>query len=269
MSQTETVVSGTPAAAAPPAAAVVAPADDVAALRARIAELERSDKEKDSRVAEHERNAQFWFEKAKGGKTDAPKPAPELEAEPDLLELITTKGAKGLTSYLKQQGLMTREEGESLVNGRAHQLVTEQQLRSDYPDLADEKSDFFKATALHYGELKKQGVPEATAMRLAARSAELDGIRAGKIKTPAQRTADEKTEREADRRARATAGGGDRGGRSPQQVEEDDTLSPDDQAAVRNLADALDIPLKEAEERYIKRAKAGVNVSLKLDKGGR
>ena len=40
-------------------------------------------------------------------------------------------------------------------------------------------------------------------------------------------------------------------------------------AAVRNLAEALEIPVEDAQKRYIARAKAGVNVALKLDRGNR
>ena len=247
---TPAVAGGTPAAAAAPTA------EQVAALNAKITALEGT-------VTEHQRNAQFWFEKAKGGATaEPPKPREEPEGEVDLLELITTQGTKGLTAYLKKQGLATRGEVESLVNTRAAQLTTEQQLLTQYPDLGDKKSDFFQTTAGHYGELKKEGVPEATAMRLAAQMTEMDGIQAGTIKTKTQREADAKAEREADRRARANAQAGDRGGRSPQNVEEDDTLDADEEAACRNLAEALEIPIEKARERYIARAKAGVNTSM-------
>jgi hypothetical protein len=256
-----TVVSAaTPSGAAPP---VAAPAEDVAALKARIAALEGETTTLKTTNTEHQRNAQFWYEKARGGATvDPPKPKEEPDAEVDLLELITTQGTKGLTAYLKKQGLATRDQVESLVNTRAAQLTTEQQLLTQYPELGDKKSEFFQTTAGHYGELKKEGVPEATAMRLAAQMTEMDGIQAGTIKTKAQRTADEKAEREADRRARANAQAGDRGGRTPQAAEEDDTLDADEEAACKNLADALEIPIEKARERYIARAKAGVNTSL-------
>ena len=262
-----TVVSATPPPAAAPAtqAAAAPPTDDLKTLRDEIASLKGT-------VAEHQRNAQFWYEKAAKGAAVEPKPKAEPEqAEPevDLLDLITTQGAKGLTAYLKKQGLVTRTESEryaeNLVNTKAAQLSAEQELRGEYPELGNEKSDFFLATATHYGELKKQGVPEVTAMRLAAKSAELDGIRAGTIKTPAQKRSDQ----EAERRTRAAAGAGDRGGRTPQGAEDDDTLSADDMAAVRNLAEALEIPVEDAQKRYVARAKAGVNVALKLDRGNR
>ena len=62
---------------------------------------------------------------------------------------------------------------------------------------------------------------------------------------------------------------GDRNSRASETEEGDDELSDNDMAAVRNLADALEIPLEEAQKRYIARAKSGVRVALKLDRRGR
>jgi hypothetical protein len=180
-----------------------------------------------------------------------------------VLDLITSKGAKGLAALLKKQGFVSAAEVDAKVNEKAAQLTSEAQLLKDYPDLGNERSEFFKETARFYGELKAQGVPERMAMKLGAQQAKLAGIEAGTIKTATQRSADEAATRAADRAARAAAGAGDRGGRGAAE-EDDDTPTEDERRAIQRLADALEIPLDKAEERYKARAKKGVNVAIKL-----
>ena len=260
---TGVVVPGTPppaaAAAAPPPAAAGPTAAEVAALKA---ELETSK----AQAAEQERTARFWYDKAKAG-TEKPAPAAAAEdPEPDVLDLITSKGAKGLAAMLKKQGFVSGAEVDAKVNEKAAQITSEAQLLKEYPELGDPKSEFFQATAGFYGELKKEGVPERTAMKLAAQQARLAGIESGKIQTPAQKTAADAAKRAEERAARAAAGAGDRGGRGATE-EDDDTPTDDERRAIQRLADALEIPLDKAEERYKARAKKGVNVAVKI--GGR
>ena len=254
---------GTPppaaAAAAPPPAAAGPTAAEVAALKA---ELETSK----AQAAEQERTARFWYDKAKEG-TETPAPAAAAEdPEPDVLDLITSKGAKGLAAMLKKQGFVSAAEVDAKVNEKAAQITSEAQLLKEYPELGDPKSEFFQATAGFYGELKKEGVPERTAMKLAAQQARLAGIESGKIQTPAQKTAADAAKRAEERAARAAAGAGDRGRRGATE-EDDDTPTDDERRAIQRLADALEIPLDKAEERYKARAKKGVNVAVKI--GGR
>jgi hypothetical protein len=261
--------------AAAPAAPVVAAPDPAA----RLAALEAENTALKGSVTEHQNNARFWFDKAKTAAPAAPAKAAEPEAETDMLELLTTGGEKGLLKLLKTKGFMSTEQAEHMIESRVSQVQSEQKLLKDYPDLADATSDFFKATAVNYGELKKRGVPEGLASRLAAEQAELQGLQSGKLKTPAQKIAEAAAAKAADRAARAAAGGGERGSRMQEPSPEDDALTENDNAAIRNLADALDIPIKDsvvdgktvlgAESRYVARAKAGVNVALKLDRGRR
>jgi hypothetical protein len=250
------VVSGAPAAApaaaaAPPAAAV----PDLAALTAERDQLKAT-------AAEHERTARFWY-----GKANAAKPAPAAATAPaaeetDLLDLITSKGEKGFKSYLKSQGFVSADEVDAKVNDKATQIVSEGQLIKDYPDLADKNSDFFKSTAQFYGDLKQRGVPEREAMQLGAQLAELGGIRAGTIKTAAQKTEDAKATREEERRARAAAGAGDRGSRASAE-EADEDLTP----AQRNIAIRMlggdGVSDDQAVELYKKRAAGGVRMKAK------
>ncbi len=232
-----------------------APVVDVAAFQKQIDELKEQ-------VAEGQRTAQYWADKA---KTPAAAKTEPVEEEPDVLEAITTGGAKGFDALAKKRGFIQREEVESLINTRAASLTKEQELIGRFPDLKKKDSEFFKATAAHYGDLVKNGTPQAVAMEIAADRAELEFLRSGKLKLPGAE--DTKAEKEAARLARIAAQSGDGGGRRSAAVDEDDdTLGEDEMVAVKRLADALEIPLDKAKERYIARAKKGVQVGLRMGK---
>lgn len=259
MTTNENIISADP----PVQAVTPPPAEDVAAIKAELAAAK-------AEAAEKTRVADYWYQqRSQAVAPPEPKAEPEPEDDTDILDVLTTKGTKGLDEILSKRGYVRADDVEARVNAKANQLATENQLLNSYPDLKDDKSEFFQSTAQHYNDLRRQGVPDAVAMRQAARNAELDGIHSGKVKTPAQKTEDAKSQQAADRRARADAQAGDRSTRQSQAIEGDDELSDNDHAAVRQLADALDISVEAAEKRYIARAKAGVNVSLKLDRRGR
>jgi hypothetical protein len=244
---TQTVIGATPPLAPPPPAAPVAaappaPPVDAAAFQRQIDELKEQ-------VAEGQRTAQYWADKAKAG---APaKPAEVHEDEPDVLETITTKGAKGLDELLAKRGYVRGDEVDARVNARASTLVKEQELIAQYPDLRKKDSEFFKATAMHYGDLVKSGTPQALAMELAAQKTELEFMRSGKIKLPGAEPT--KEEKEAARLARIAAQSGDGGGRRPAAAsEEDEDLTPEQ----KHIADAMGI----SHEAYSARAKKGVAI---------
>jgi hypothetical protein len=228
------------AAGAPVPAA--APAIDAAAFQRQIDELKEQ-------VAEGQRTAEFWANKAKAN--GAPAPAAATEEEPDVLEAITTGGAKGFDALAKKRGFIQRDEVESLINQRAASLTEEQQLIQEYPDLKKKDSEFFKATAVAYGKLVKDGVPQSVAMGTAARQVELDFIKTGKVKLPGgEPTAAEKETTRLARIAAQSGDGGRRGAAPPS--EEDDTLTPQQKHMIQQMG--------ISEEAYIKRAKAGVNM---------
>jgi hypothetical protein len=268
MTAEPTTISATPAAVTPPAEATTpttTPTVDAEALRRENEALKNS-------AAEHQRTAQFWYEKASKGETAPKAKTEEPEPEIDVLDLAT-KGGKAFEKYLgdwaKKNGYVRGSEMTAAIEHKTSELTEQTKLIGEYPELKNDKSEFFQATAQEYGTLKNQGVSEQLAMRMAAERVELRFLREGKTKTPAQAAADAKAQRETDRRARAAAGAGEGSGRTPADAEDDDTLSVDDERAVQQLADGLDIPLDEARTRYIKRAKAGVRVALKLDRRGR
>jgi hypothetical protein len=245
----ETVTTETPA-------VVIPPADngaEIAALRSELAETKRA--------------AEFWSTRATQASAPPPAAAKEeaAEEEVDLLDVLSTQGVKGFNKVLKSLGYASKAEVDAAVNSKAAQLSAEAELIDSYPDLRKRDSEFFRATAEAYGNLKKQGVPEALAMKLGAQQAELDGYKSGKTKTVGQTAA----EKESARLARIKAQGGDRGSRVAVTEDDDDELNDDNQAAIRQLADALDISVEDATKRYVARAKMGTNVALKLDRKGR
>lgn len=254
-------LNNSPTNAAPPSAgtpAVQSPADDVAALRREVEDLR-------TRAEERERAAQFWYERANGGGEAPPAgrqpaaSAPDPEPDPDVLDVITTQGTKGLTKLFEKAGFVRSDQVNARIEARAQSIATEQRLRRDYPELSDQDSEFFKLAARNFAGLKNSGVPEALAMELAAERTALALTRSGKMKTPSQ----EQEERESERRRRAAAAAGDGNARPAQGSEDDETIGPDEQRAIGLLSSSLDIPYEEAEKRYKARAKKGVQVSVR------
>ena len=147
------------------------PAPELATLQQQINDLKEQ-------VAESNRTAQFWAEKA---KSSAPAPAApaaaEEEDETDVLEAITTGGVKGFDTLAAKRGYVKRDEVETLINQRATVLTREQELLQEYPDLKKKDSEFFKATAVNYGTLVRSGTPAPVAMELAAKQTELEFLR--------------------------------------------------------------------------------------------
>lgn len=245
MTPSATVSASAPPAAAAPPSAVATPqpaAVDTAAFQRQIDELKEQ-------VAESNRTAQYWADKA---KASAPAKPAEAEDDTDVLETITTKGAKGFDELASKRGFIRKDEVNELINQRASVLTREQELIGQYPDLKNKNSDFFKATALHYGALVKDGTPQHIAMGLAAEKAELEGIRSGKIKLPGAEPT--KEEKETARLARIAAQSGEGGGRRPAAADPDDDgeLTPEQKHIARSMG--------ISEEAYAKRAKAGVSI---------
>ncbi len=248
----------------PPAEPTAAPAQPPATPPGTITR-EEFDALKE-KLAEQERTTQFWYDRANGraGRQssdddgESNKPAKNDEPDVDLLDLITTRGAKGFEEYMRSKGFVTREEAENLIGSKAGELEVQGALYEEYPDLKKKTSDFFKATAIEYGELVKTGVPNAIAMVQAARNTELRFLKEGKIKTPAAKADEDKATREAERKERAKAAMGDRGSRTAGDggEPEDDELT-DEQ---KRIARAMGV----SEEAYKKRAKAGVQMSAKI-----
>lgn len=230
--------AGAPAAGGEAAAAAAADAAANAALLAQIETLKTEN-------AESKASAQYWHEQAKG-KTAQVKETPAAEeAAEDILELITTKGAKGLDELLAKRGFVRREDVDATVNAKATTIAAENKLAAEYPDLKDTNSEFFKATATHYAPLVAQGVPQHIAMQLAAEKAELEGYKSGKRLTPTEKT---------ERAARAAAQNPDKSKRGAPVEEEEGTGELD--AFQLALCEKMEI----TPEQYKARAAAGVRI---------
>lgn len=226
-----------------------APAGAVTAelLQAQIAELTQRANQAQQSAEEAGRAAEYWKNKA---STSAPTPPParqaDLDDDIDPLEVLT-QGASGFDKLAEKRGFVKKADVEKLIDRKATAIQTEQQLLKEYPQLGDQKSEFFSATAMIYAQLVKDGVPEGRAMAIAARETELLHIKEGKIKTPAQQAED----RKAEMRARAAAQDGPHGHRATAETENDELNS--DQMRI-----ALSMGI--TPEAYMARAKSGVQI---------
>lgn len=217
------------------------PAAELAAIKAENATLKAT-------AAEKEEAARYWHEQAKG-KTATAATAKETktdeETDPDLLELITSKGVKGLDEVLAKRGFVRQEDVDGKINAKATIIAAENKLGAEYPDLKDTNSEFFKATAVHYKPLVDAGVPQHIAMQLAAEKAELEGYKTGKRLTPTEK---------AERAARAAAQNPDKTKKAAATEEEEGTGELDDFQLA--LCEKMEI----TPEQYRARAKTGVNI---------
>ena len=232
------------------------PQPDLAALQKQIETLQ-------SQVAENQRAAEFWHGKA--NEKPAPPAKPSEPEDIDLLDLITTKGPKGLDEYLASRGYVSKDQAQGMIESKAKELLSEQELMKQYPDLAPDKrdSEFFKATANEYGRLIKEGVPVHLAMNQAAANTELALLKAGRMKTTQHQADEKKAQREADRLARIAAQGSDRNARAPEAEEGDEEITPTEDRIIDGMlvgmigADGKPMTKEQAREAYKKRANSG------------
>jgi hypothetical protein len=246
-----------------PAAAAAAPVIPAAAAAPSNDALQRELDALKLQVAEGQRTAEFWYNKANAAPSAPAVPKAADEPEVDVLELAT-KGGKAfeayMTSWAKKQGFVKGDEMTEAISTKAAELAAQGKLVAQYPDLKNDKSEFFTATAAEYGRLKKMGVSEVVAMEMAAERTELTFLREGKLKTPAQLKTDAEAAKAQTRRDRAAAQSGDHGSRRPEASEEDGELDDEQkQIAIRMLVDADTTP-EQAIEKYKKRAKEGVKM---------
>jgi hypothetical protein len=205
-----------PAADAAPPAPKDKPAEDDSPK-----EMRRALKEMRQALKETNETARFWMEQARTGgarpkKDEEPEPEPKVSV--DLVEAVTNGDAKAITKAMRELGFVSRAELESHVNARVEstraQVSQEQQLYDRYPDLADDKSEFFKATAQIYNDLARKDPQLAKSGTLAEIAAELADKRLAK-------TEGRDTSRSSTRSRRAPA--------EPEYDVDDDDLDPDEE----------------------------------------
>lgn len=183
--------AATPAKAAQPAQPAAPSKDllkELEALKRRNAELETSER--------------YWAERAaKGNAAPAPKAEPDVDELETLLagggvdddtaaSLLDDIGEKGVAA-LEKRGVVTKaqmktilaaqerkllakaaEIAESRVTGATEKLTAEAKLLKDYPELADDKSDFSKAVATEFQAMVAEDPSlknSYSALRMAAR----------------------------------------------------------------------------------------------------
>jgi hypothetical protein len=217
-------------------------------LKAEVARLTRERDDAAAKAKEHEDSARFWHSKARGS-AEAPEAKTAAKADEedntDLLE-VAAKGPKAMKEWLAKQGFVSKAEVDNLVTSKASQMTREARLVEQFPELKDQKSEFFKDTATEYGALKSQGVPEHIAMELAA---ERVSIRRGGTDDGEGRT--KKETDDADRKARVKAQAGEGTKRQMRTAEEGGDELDETQ---KMIADKFGI----SHEAYKKRAKEGV-----------
>jgi hypothetical protein len=221
-----------------------AAAPDPAALQAEIERLKAD-------IAEKDTAARYWHDAAQKAAKGPDKPAAvstttksDDEEDIDPIELLSKEGSKGLDKLLAKRGFVRADDVDRKIETRAQVIATENALATEYPDLKDANSDFFKATAVHYKGLVDAGMPQHLAMKFAAEKAELEGYKSGKRLTKA-----DKEEREA----RAKAQAGDKGSKKAEETEESSDLD----AFQKYICEQMEI----TPEQYKKRAKDGVVVT--------
>ena len=265
----------TPAGDTPPPAAP--PADTVP--KAEFEQLSRQVAELSGKVTEHEEAAQFYQQEserlaeeladAKAAPPPRGKPAAEPDAEPDFDEdtekrLERTLAKRGVltAAELEKRGLLTAQQARELVQEETQKLVALGELRTEYPELGNAKSDFFKAVK---AELKSAGVkdPSPSAMRYAAQAVELRLRREGAWKDP---------DLEADRRARGAAAGAPGAG-GPAEDTPDEEASDEQAHIAHSIIGILGTDKAGSIKAYKAQAKKPVNVaphgSLAHQLGGR
>lgn len=217
----------------------------------------------------------YWADRVRGGKQEPAEPAepeeedifadiPEIEGDTDpekFTDALTAKGAKaleehGFISKKQMQTLLAKQEARfmqrmegligSKINGAQQQMLKDAELLSTYPELNDQKSEFFKLTQERYRELvaDEPSLKKGAGIKIAARMVRAE---LGKQQT---RRAD------IDRRIAAQQGdmtGYDGGG------DDDEDLSPMQRQLIDKFnADGSDLIDVEA---YKKRARAGTNMA--------
>lgn len=228
------------------------------------AEFDRVNRE----LNEARESEKFWANRAKGG---AKEPVREPEDETDPADFIDNSGDKELEGdtaeklvdelstqgikALQKRGFVTAAEArkiaaevgvkvaQTLIDRTTTKLATDNQLMSQFPDLNNEKSELFKATAVIYQELvaldpnaKKTPATLFAAARVA--KAQMKAAEKPAPKRQAE-TEDEDDvydrvdEDEGDRRRRVAAQDGSRGGRGPRVDDDTDTMGPQAKAIAK------------------------------------
>lgn len=230
------------------------------------AEFDRVNRE----LNEARESEKFWANRAKGG---AKEPVPEPEDETDPADFVDNSGDKELEGdtaeklvdelstqgikALQRRGFVTAADArkiaaevgvkvaQTLIERTTTKLATDNRLMSAFPELSDEKSEMFKATATIYRELVEMdpGAKKTPATLFAAARVAKAQLKAAEKPEKKARQAEaddeddvyDRVEDESDRRRRVAAQDGSRGGRGPRVDDDNDSMGP----AAKKIAAAM------------------------------
>lgn len=192
---------------------------EVTALKAANAKATKDLETANATLGEKDTAIQYWHGKATkgpaaGGQASVEQPGDDV----DLLDVIGTKGTKGLDAVLKARGYVSKDDVQALIAETVQTVSREGKAVERFPELKDTSSEFYKLTIKNVAALKADGITGVKATEIAAERAYLHMVDEGKMDTHAQRKAKAdkagEDEEEAERIARANAAGGDTGRRA-------------------------------------------------------
>jgi hypothetical protein len=242
------------------------PAGDKPQVSDRERDLSRQLKEERQARKQAEEGMRHWYDRAAGAAAPRePEAKPEPEPEIDVIELLTTKGQKGLDEYIdnrmKKAGVARSADVDAKINRTRAEVTQEAQLVAKYPDLTDESSEFYQTTLEVYKEMAKDPVIAKspalleTAAKMAARQL---GVETKPARRAARQAEDEPDDAERDRVARVGRQSGDRGARQRREPEDENELSGMQKSVIAKFkAAGADI----TEDGYKKRAQGGIQMS--------
>lgn len=243
------------------------------------AEWERSQRERD----EARESEKYWSEVARGaGKNgNGGKPAekedpgieiadlvPKVTGDKDVDEAIfndpdkwleaIAKGPKAITALIRKEGFVNAQEVADIARKVARRTVdvertkitTDNRLMSKFPELADNTSDLFKATAEEYKELLEFDPSGENDPRVLFAAAKAAKARLAAARRRSNDDDDYGYDRpgEEERRARIAAQDGSRGGVRRERAEDDERIGPQARAVIEGMGLKQDAFL-EAKKR--------------------
>ncbi len=235
---------------------------------AELAELKKENARLNARVNEEAENSRFWHDRAKStpakAATAKAEEAPKLSE--DAVDAISSGDPKRIKALLSGLGFVERTEVTREIQATKNEVVSESALLNQYPDLNDQTSEFFKATARHFNDLKQDPdmAKSPRIMQVAAKLAnsELNG---GNAKRQQVETSEERAERvgrqsgERSRRPSTNRGAG------ADDATQNELSAGQKDIIARFRAAGADI----TEEGYKKRASNGVRMGGAPSRRGR
>jgi hypothetical protein len=179
----------------------------------------------------------------------------------DLVDALTNGDHKAIAQAMREMGFVSAAEVQREIAATRQQITAESKLFSSYPDLQDDKSEFFARTGEIYNELASdpQMAKSGKLVEVAARMAKAELGSAAPRRRAAESVDDPEDDPEEERARRVSRQSGDRGRNSTRQGSdgESEVLSAIQKDIVRRLRSA---GANITEEAYAKRAKAGVRM---------